>query len=771
MNESFRMFVSSSKALIKDRGVAWDFHVEADGTVPRPDAWSLNSIGGAQPIPTYWLSNLGCDVETLASLNARRALVGLAQVPRTAFSPHWQDLIKAAVARQLLVERNTPGHVMNGVARPLRVLATCVTAGSGGEPWEITADDIRLARDVADEVQPSGKLADNIGGVARQLLDARHLCDHGPFSHLLGAPVTARGGTARGPVHLRKVLDERRSEEKLPGSAELWMLVDVVFTRQPLTYMDRIRFAALRLLILCGFRVGEACTIPADWERIERHVDLEGTPAGLLGGISCSMKLRHFAEKQHGADENSVLLSEAFQHVPPQFEDIVRRTLEQARLVTEPLRRRLAAQVATGRAFPEFAPDALIPLPELYTRLSGNPVIRHGEPSKALSDAYRESFDPSQMELIAQEQARSREFFSEAFYFYWRRWQKAGGPAFRTSDGNDWISTKRRTLSDPSIFSYADLFVRAGELEAHVKTTLKTKLSDTHLLPLEGGVGLPPDQLMFLLPKRALSEGRNEGLCDLGRYFSVGRLTSQDLIVQLNGRDDGLFARYGADERERSFSLGSHSLRHLQNGELFRLGISDAAITKRFGRKSVAQSHVYDHRSLAEELDAMSLPSEAAALPERAKIVAKMILAGRASGSVPDEFRRLMREKGPEEGFQFLAAEADGFHVTPYGFCINGFTQEPCPKHLQCADGCRQLVNSGNERHRANLETLEARTLRAVVEIEARKGGVGRDNQLAHARRVAANIRTILNTAEGERPFPDGPDLFKPALAQTALDG
>jgi hypothetical protein len=65
--------------------------------------------------------------------------------------------------------------------------------------------------------------------------------------------------------------------------------------------------------------------------------------------------------------------------------------------------------------------------------------------------------------------------------------------------------------------------------------------------------------------------------------------------------DDGavpnLFAKYGETDDDRALKIESHMLRHLQNTELFRLGVADTIISKRFNRRSVAQSYEYDHRS------------------------------------------------------------------------------------------------------------------------------------------------------------------------------
>jgi exodeoxyribonuclease V alpha subunit len=61
-------------------------------------------------------------------------------------------------------------------------LGTCAAAH---EPWELTADDVVFAFDIAKAVQPSGKLADLVLGVIADILDANHLADNSPLSPCL----------------------------------------------------------------------------------------------------------------------------------------------------------------------------------------------------------------------------------------------------------------------------------------------------------------------------------------------------------------------------------------------------------------------------------------------------------------------------------------------------------------------------------------------------------------------------------------------------------
>lgn len=150
-------------------------------------------------------------------------------------------------------------------------------------------------------------------------------------------------------------------------------------------------------------------------------------------------------------------------------------------------------------------------------------------------------------------------------------------------------------------------------------------------------------------------------------------------------------------------------------------------------------------------------------LGEKASTVARLIKAGKASGPIVDAFRRIQAAEGDAAAYEYLRAEADGFHATPYGHCLNSFTVDPCPKHLECFADCRHLSATELPEHRQNLVRLEGKFKLALETIRARPStSVGWKNQLEHAEKRLAGIQKLLATAPGEHPFPDGVDLSLP---------
>ena len=767
-NEHYKSFIAFGRTLASNHGVQWDLPLYSDGMVSKESAWNLTAMVEDSPPPVHWIRDFGSDVKTLQELNSRRTKIGLPAVEKGPLTSSWQDFIKSAILEQLFTRRNTTAHVISSIARPLRVIATCTSR----EPWDLLVEDIHHAYEVAKASQPSGQLADCVLGVVKNVIDTNHIANYGPLYPALELPRhnirNKRAKFTKSTEQLRKDLAERKSAEKLPEKRAFWELVRIVFTEQPKSFLDMLRFAQVKVLLLCGLRIGEVCLLPADWKRFRDYYDASGRSAGELGGYSRALMLRHFAEKQQSPDSDSIVLFETAQYIPPMFEAILTETLDQLVSATQPLRYTLRRQIEEKRILPWFNKDELISAVDLYTHLTGNPVLANlsSEQFQIYSSRYRSSYDPSVFDEM-----RTSQFdicdntqFNMAFYIYFNRLK--GKVTFRRANGTEWNDSR---------FDWDHVFLRVDEVEAYLESKVSTKLSDASPLRLADGV-LPAWDLMFLMPKRALADGRNDGLCDVKRYYSVGRFDASMLQQSLTGSHasiPSLFENYGLSDEDRQLSLNPHSFRHLQNSELFRLGLADTAITKHFDRRSVVQSYEYDHRSLAEELDQIELaPEVEISLGQKAATVARLIKAGRANGPIVQHFRKIQREDGEEAAFEYLKVEADGFHSTPYGHCINSFTVDPCPKHLECFAGCRHLTATNLPENVSNLMRLERRFEVALTEAQAKPvNTIGRSNQIEHAAIRLESIRKLLKTPTGAQVFPEGLDFSRQQeSSRTVLD-
>jgi hypothetical protein len=760
-NQNFKAFIEQHRRIATEAGFDWHIRLDKDGVALRGQAWDLRAMandGRPSPIVLRTFSHVDAALKKLAArgTESAKATSGLS------VSSDWQDLIKAHAIEHILIRKKGVNHVAAASAA-LRLLATVTSKA----PWQINAEDVQLACEVADECQPSGGTSIVLRGIIGSLIDPLHLFDACPLSALVIRPILAGRGRAKfAKVEAKqsKTLDERKAEEKLPERKAFWEITRIVFTERPKSLNDALRFAMIKVLLMTGLRVNEVALLPFDWRRTRTYVDESGQPAGNIGGVSEAMLIRHFAEKQ----DNSQLY-EATQFVPLIFQKELESTLAEVERLTAPLRETLKRQYETGRIFPMHEPDKLVPVTEMYRRLSGNAVWARAPLPKGVDeclDRYAATLDTNELEEIERLQS-SATSLSVAVSRYFSPIRRMQGLQ-RYSSGDSSISTHQGMTGG---------YLRIREVESYVRQHLPTKISDLKCFDLDNGQKLAPHEMLFLMPKRAVGEGRGQTTLNPKLTFSVGVADPALLHVALGAegqKDRSLFSIYGQNEGDRNLSLKTHSFRHLQNTELFRLGIADTIITKRFNRRSVTQSYVYDHRSLAEDLDNISLPNEWDLMigESNAATVAKLITAGRANGPIVREFKRIQSLEGDAAALQFLSAEADGFHATPYGTCLNSFTVDPCPKHLECFSGCRHLSATNLPEHQDNIAKLHGRLKIALEHANARpNGSVGKDNQISHITVRIEGVERLINTGPGLPVFPEGKDLSLTDSRRSVLDG
>jgi hypothetical protein len=317
-------------------------------------------------------------------------------------------------------------------------------------------------------------------------------------------------------------------------------------------------------------------------------------------------------------------------------------------------------------------------------------------------------------------------------------------------------------------FARGKMIVRVSDLENFLRQEKSTKISDQTPFLLSGGRTLATHELLFLHPKRSLNEGRNGGVCDITRYPFVGHLQPEDIQSALRDGDNGLFAKYGKDDEARAFELNSHAIRHLHNNELFSAGVSDTVITHRFGRKTVAQSHEYDNRTLAQHLTDIDIPAGAHDAPEGATLDAfRLIETGQANGELVSRFKALQSSEGDEAALSFLGESIDQIQLTPYGVCTASFVSEPCPRHLTCLSGCSHLVRTFDAKTVANNRKLLMRyqALLAKCPAPETETTVQKIWRLK-LEKDFERLNRLVATEPGQYVFPEGEDHASPYTHQ-----
>lgn len=765
MTSSFDQFIKDGRVLAGRHGLSWEVPYDPHtGAIPKAHWWDLGAAAGKVERPRKLISTFAANSAAVAAVCA---VTGRDHV--NVMTPDWISFFKATALHDLFVKGRTPGNFATNISDSLRILAIC--AGDTSPPL-LSASIVSAAYNAALIASPSAKRASTLKALIANWFDGTGIADQRPLAQYCTpdpGSTLALERENRIETTLRRQVDNKRPDalrsdlsqvhyaEKLPDEAALAELIRIVFSARPDTFSDLIRFHQARVLLATGFRVGELVSLPSNCLIIEQPAP---TNPRLFGPVTPIVMLRHYAEKQMPAGRGFELV-EAIQHVPPLLVPTVTSSISTVLRATEPLRRMAMAQRETGSLFPDLRPEALISWTEAYTRASGMMQVAVREIPTSLKDAYRDAYDAFALNAIRQHQAKALALSSVSprVRDYFRRIEQARGghSILRDAEGSELRlgMNQRRGRRAP--------FVRVGEFEEYIRKSLKTKLPEQrHARSNRGEVGL--EDRLFLIPGRALAETKHGAIIDIERYFSIQSASTADLGLQLGETGGGrLFRRYGDSDEARRHAINPHSIRHLQNTELFSRGVADTVISKRFNRKDRDQSYVYDHRTLAEHLEEME-PEKArlakSMLGPKAREAFDLIRGGRITGPVVSTFQRIQREDGDEAAFEFLNAEAGALHFTPYGFCLNSFAASPCVKHLECFNRCSHLVRTDAPEEQKNLTDLSRRYEIHIERLRTKPSKAPNYiTQLAHAEERLAGVQAALAQAPGRSVFPDGSSL------------
>jgi hypothetical protein len=253
-----------------------------------------------------------------------------------------------------------------------------------------------------------------------------------------------------------------------------------------------------------------------------------------------------------------------------------------------------------------------------------------------------------------------------------------------------------------------------------------------------------------------------------GREDNIFRAIPRRVTLQDINRALGADPRYPSIFSRRSFvesdgnpiRLTSHQPRHWRNTIYHLTGMSDVQQALALGRKRLDQNIYYQHTTIEENTATHQEFLAFNSHHDRIDFLHSGIRDKRIQGALTDSYHALLSNKGTTTAEAFLTVHATALHVTPFGGCIHDFSQAPCPKHLQCWNGCSHLHLMGTPSERANLEKQAANlTMAITIMRDAGAGEAGSDVWLADQEDKLNNLKSVLarDTNVGvQRVFPNG---------------
>lgn len=495
-----------------------------------------------------------------------------------------------------------------------------------------------------------------------------------------------------------RAVKQRKSDDRLPSreSMEAYALC----SNNPISESEEILLRVIDLLIATGQRGNEVAVIPYDcW--VERPI--KGATGEVVvdanGRPLVECGIRYFAEKQFQSRVHWFAESD----VP-----LARRAVERLKVLTQEQRGIARWQETHPGRLWDYSPQ---------TAMSENEVLR----------------------WLGFSQGRDT---ARNLYMYFLR--NEIHPCDQIKDRGKAI--KRRYLAGdierflvPKLRDHAALTENVGG-----KLCVVLKTSETLAIAFDGQfrLGGREANVFRVIPRRVTLLDINRALGNDEKYPSI---FSRRSLTESNGAP---------------IRLTSHQPRHWRNTIYHLTGMSDVQQALALGRKRLDQNVYYQHTSIEENTAAHHEFLAFNSHHERIDFLHTGIRDKRIQGALTDSYHALLSDKGTTTAEAFLTVHATALHVTPFGGCIHDFSQAPCPKHLQCWNGCSHLHLMGTPSERANLEK-QAENLTTAITImrDAGAGEAGSDVWLMDQEDKLNNLKSVLarDTNVGvQRVFPNG---------------
>ena len=497
-----------------------------------------------------------------------------------------------------------------------------------------------------------------------------------------------------------RAVKQRKSDDRLPSREA--MEAYALCSNNPLSDGEEILLRVIDLLIATGQRGNEVAVIPYDcW--VERPI--KGATGEVVvdanGKPLVECGIRYFAEKQFQSRVHWFAESD----VP-----LARRAVERLKVLTQEQREIAMWQETHPDRLWDYSPQTVMSESQILHWLG------FSERQSAARNLYlylsRNGIHPYDDET----NHRSRQAIKRRY-----------------------VAGEIECLLVPKLRGHAVLTENVGGM---FRIVLKT--SETLAVAFDGQFrfGGREANVFRAVPRRVTLVDINHALGDDEKYTSI-------------------FSRRSLTESDGApIRLTSHQPRHWRNTIYHLTGMSDVQQALALGRKRLDQNVYYQHTSIEENTAAHQEFLAFNSHHERIDFLHTGIRDKRIQGALTDSYHALLSDKGTMTAEAFLTVHATALHVTPFGGCIHDFSQAPCPKHLQCWNGCSHLHLMGTPSERANLER-QAKNLTTAITImrDAGAGEAGSDVWLADQEDKLNNLKTVLardTNAGVQRVFPNG---------------
>ncbi|MBM5570742.1 MULTISPECIES: hypothetical protein [Deefgea] len=310
-------------------------------------------------------------------------------------------------------------------------------------------------------------------------------------------------------------------------------------------------------------------------------------------------------------------------------------------------------------------------------------------------------------------------------------------------------------------------YYNAGEIEK----ALIGKVSDH--VALKEGIGLRAKIILRTSEILAIAfDGQFRfGLRDgnVHRVFPR-RVTIADINRALGSEAiyPSIFDRRNKTENDGSpIRMTSHQPRHWRNTIYHLAGLSDVQQALAMGRKKLEQNSTYQHTTIKEDTQQHHNYLSFNSHYERINFFHEKIRSNKIQGDLVSSYNSLKKTHGAAKAEDFLKIHATAFHLTPFGGCTHDFSQAPCPKHLQCWNGCSHLHLTGSQVERSRIESQIMQLEKSIEQLRTEGAGEGGSNKwIEDQERKLDNMKRALERVNISsaviQVFPMGTPKFVP---------